>query len=106
MTEHANSGTPHPTHQGPQIPGDRMTFEGLPLVDIGAPALVALVVLMILTDRLVWHKRLDILTKRIEAQDETIKALTEQNTMLLNSAIPTVNAVLGALHQAAGDAKR
>lgn len=83
-----------------------MTFEGLPLGNIGATGLLALVVLMILTDRLVWHKRLDILTKRIEVQDETIKALTEQNTMLLNSAIPTVNAVLGALHQAAGDVSR
>ena len=78
-------------------------IEGIPVLDFGAPALLGLVVLFVLTDRLVWHKRLDVLTKRVEIQDKTIAELTEQNTTLLNSAVPTVNAVLGALHSAAGD---
>lgn len=78
-------------------------IEGLPIVDVGAPALVALVVLMILTDRLVWHKRLDVLTKQIATKDSLIEELSKQNTMLLGSAVPTVNAVMGALREAAGD---
>ena len=78
-------------------------IEGLPLVGIGQGALLSLVVLLILTDRLVWHKRLDVLVKQIETKDALIADLTQQNTMLLGSAVPTVNAVLGALHQAAGD---
>ena len=76
-------------------------IEGLPLVNIGATGLLTLVVLMVLTDRLVWHKRLDVLAKRIEAQDETIKEMTKQQSMLLESLIPTVNAVLNALNEAA-----
>jgi hypothetical protein len=80
-----------------------MMIEGIPLIDVGAPALVALIVLMILTDRLVWHKRLDVLQRQIETKDALIANLTEQNKIMLDSAIPTVNAVLGALHAAAGD---
>jgi septum formation inhibitor-activating ATPase MinD len=78
-------------------------IEGLPLGNIGATGLLALVVLMILTDRLVWHKRLDVLAKQVETKDALIDELSKQNTMLLGSAVPTVNAVLGALHRAAGD---
>lgn len=77
-------------------------IEGLPLGNIGATGLLALVVLLILTDRLVWHKRLDVLAKQIEVKDALIADLTKQNTMLLDSAVPTVNAVLSALHDAAG----
>ena len=42
---------------------------------------------------------------REQASDvrETKKHLLEQNSLLLNSALPTVNAVLTALRQAAGD---
>ena len=78
-------------------------IEGLPIMDIGAPAIVTLVVLLVLTDRLVWHKRLDVLTKQIEAKDAVIDELSKQNTMLLGSALPTVNAVMSALREAAGE---
>jgi hypothetical protein len=81
-------------------------IEGLPLSNIGATGLLTLVVLLILTDRLVWHKRLDVLMKQIEAKDALIEELTKQNSILLGSAVPTVNAVLGALHEAAGGDKR
>lgn len=78
-------------------------IEGLPLTNIGATGLLTLVVLLILTDRLVWHRRLDTLSKRIEKQDELISELSKQNSVLLGSAVPTVNAVLSALQQAADD---
>ena len=81
-------------------------IEGLPIGDISLGGLVTLIVLMILTDRLVWHKRLDVLQKQIDTKDALIDDLTRQNNMLLGSAIPTVNAVLGALHQAAGSEDR
>jgi hypothetical protein len=80
-----------------------MMIEGIPLIDVGAPALVALIVLMILTDRLVWHKRLDVLQRQIETKDKLIEDLSHQNKLMLDSSIPTVNAVLSALHTAAGD---
>lgn len=76
-------------------------IDGIPLLDAGATGLLALVFLAVLTDRLVWHKRLDQLQARIDVQDKTIKDLTEQNGVLLGSAIPTVNSVLNALQQAA-----
>ena len=81
-------------------------IEGLPIGDISLGGLVTLTVLMILTDRLVWHKRIDVLQKQIDTKDALIDDLTKQNNMLLGSAIPTVNAVLGALHQAAGSEDR
>lgn len=74
----------------------------LPLVNIGQSGLLATVVLLVLSDRLVWHKRLDVLQKQIETKDALIEDLTKQNSMLLGSAIPTVNAVLNALNEAAG----
>jgi hypothetical protein len=44
----------------------------------------------------------DLVTRREhEVMVETNRHLTEQNSLMLNSAIPTVNAVLTALHQAA-----
>lgn len=76
-------------------------IDGLPMVNVGATGLLAIVVLLVLTDRLVWYKRLRVLEERISAQDELIGSLTRQNSMLLGSAIPTVNSVLTALHQAA-----
>lgn len=78
-------------------------IEGIPLVDLGQGALLALTILFILTDRLVWHKRLDVLQRQVDTKDEVIADLTQQNKIMLESAIPTVNAVLGALHTAAGD---
>lgn len=76
-------------------------IEGLPVINLGAPALLSLVVLFILTDRLVWHKRLEALAKQIEVKDALIKEQAEQITLLMGSAIPTVNHVLTALHRAA-----
>lgn len=76
-------------------------IDGLPIVAMGPSALLSIVVLLVLTDRLVWYKRLRVLEERIAAQDELIGNLTRQNSMLLGSAIPTVNSVLTALHQAA-----
>lgn len=78
-------------------------IEGLPVVGLTQSGIILLVVLMVLTDRLVPGRRLKVLQDRIDTQDALIASLTEQNTMMLNSAIPTVNTVLGALHQAAGD---
>lgn len=76
-------------------------IDGLPIVSMGPGALLAFVVILVLTDRLVWFKRLRVLEDRISAQDELISNLTRQNTMLLGSAIPTVNSVLAALNEAA-----
>lgn len=44
--------------------------------------------------------------RRIEKQEALIANLSEQNRVLLNSAIPTVNSVLTALHQAAAEGDR
>ena len=33
-------------------------IEGIPIIDVGATALLTVVFLAVLTDRLVWHKRL------------------------------------------------
>ena len=49
------------------------------------------------------QKRLDVLAKQIEAKDALIDELSKQNNMLLGSALPTVNAVMGALREAAGE---
>ncbi|MDF1603407.1 hypothetical protein [Nocardioides sp. YIM 152315] len=81
-------------------------IEGLPIVGVGQSTLLAFVVLLVLTDRLVWHKRLDALQQQLDKKDERIAALIEQNGVLLNSAVPTVNAVLSALHEAAETAPR
>lgn len=78
-------------------------IEGVPVVAFAPEALLGFTVLLVLTDKLVWHARLKVLQKRIETQDQVIASLTEQNTMMLNSAMPTVDAVLRALGEAAGD---
>lgn len=78
-------------------------IEGLPLVGVGAPGLLGLVFLLVITDRLVWHKRLDKLEQAMLTQQEENGELRRQVTLLLESSIPTVNAVLGALRDAAGD---
>lgn len=74
-------------------------IDGIPVLDIGQGALLALVILMILTDRLVPGRRLTTLQARLEVLDETNRHLAEQNDTLLKSVVPTVNGVLGALHQ-------
>lgn len=77
-------------------------INGVPVVNISATALLAFVFILVITDRLIWHKRLEVLQKNLEVKDALNLELAKQNTALLNSAIPTVNAVLGALHRAAG----
>ena len=76
-------------------------LDGIPILSLGQSGLITLVVLLVLSDRLVWHKRLTDLQKQIEAKDALITELSQQNTVLLGSAVPTVNAVLSALHRAA-----
>lgn len=76
-------------------------IDGIPLLDIGQSGLIAMVVILVLTDRLVWHKRLvkrdqEIVTLRAQNTE-----LIDQNGLLLKSAIPTVNATLNALQDAA-----
>ena len=75
-------------------------IDGLPVVNLGATGLLALVVLLVLTDRLVWYKRLRVVETQLETERELNVELTKQNTLLLGSAIPTVNSVLNALHRA------
>jgi len=76
-------------------------LDGIPILSLGQSGLITLVVLLVLSDRLVWHKRLTDLQKQIEAKDALITELSQQNSTLLGSAVPTVNAVLSALHRAA-----
>lgn len=75
-------------------------IEGIPLVDIGQSALLSLVFLAVLTDKLVWHKRLAERQRKIDALEKRIDELVKQNGLLLDSAIPATNAVMNALHQA------
>lgn len=77
-----------------------MDWSSLPLGSIGSGGLITFVVLLVLTDRLVWHKRLDLIQQRAEAAERLAQKLADQNDLLLRSAIPTVNSVLTALHQA------
>ena len=70
---------------------------GIPVGALAPSALLGLTVLLILTDRLVWHKRLDALEKKVEewqkeaeawkaAADETSK----QNAAMLRAFGPTL----------------
>lgn len=86
-------------------------LEGIPVLDIGAPALVAFVVLLVLTDRLVWHKRLDKLEaemeKRIAEKDERNAALLEalnhrdEQIAELSRHLTAENSLMMALHRRA-----
>lgn len=78
-------------------------MEAIPVGVLTPVGILCLVVWMVLTDRLVAGKRLTELREEIRTKDSLIADLTEQNGLMLKSAIPTVNAVLTALHQAAGD---
>lgn len=77
-------------------------FDGISVLGLSQSGLLAIVVLLILTDRLVPRGRLSEKQKRIDAQDAIIKELAEQNSLLLKS-VPLVNSVMGALHRAAND---
>lgn len=72
-----------------------MVIDGVPLVDIGQSGLLGLTVLFILTDRLVWHKRLNEKDKLIVALEEKNAELVRQNGVLLDSAVPALKQALG-----------
>lgn len=80
-----------------------MTIAGIPVADFTSTALLGLVFLLVLTDKLVWHKRLVKRDERIKALEATVTNLTEQNGLMLRSAMPTVDGVLKALHTAANE---
>ena len=75
-------------------------FSQLPILGISQSGLLALVVLFVLTDRLVWHKRLEELQKQLEAKDAQLSEALKQNSLLMGSAVPATNAVMNALHKA------
>lgn len=77
-------------------------FDGISILGLSQSGLLAIVVLFVLTDRLVPRGRLSEKQKRIDAQDELLKELAEQNSLLLKS-VPIVNSVMSALHRAADD---
>lgn len=78
-------------------------IDGIPIISIGQSGLLTLVFLLVITDRLVWHRRLRVLEQQIEKKDAQIAELTEQQGMLLRSTLPAVNSVFGALHDAVDD---
>lgn len=80
-----------------------MTIAGVPIADFAPETLLAVVFLLVLTDKLVWHKRLTKRDERIQTLEATVAALTEQNGIMLKSAIPTVDGVLSALHERANE---
>jgi hypothetical protein len=83
-------------------------IEGIPLSALGYGsgwALVAVFVIMLFRGAIVTRREHDGTTQdlraQVEALRETNKHLAEQNSVMLQSAMPTVNSVLTALHQAA-----
>lgn len=81
---------------------------GIPIGTIGVGsgwALVALFVVMLFRGAIVTRREHDDAMKAIRehnaALTETNRHLAEQNTVMLGSAMPTVNATLSALRQAA-----
>ena len=75
-------------------------IEGLPIGSLTGPAALTLVALLVITEKLIWHKRY----AEVKAQNEALlkqnAELIHQNGLLLNSAVPATNAVMSALHQA------
>lgn len=80
---------------------------GIPVGALAPSALLGLTVLLILTDRLVWHKRLDAMERKVEewqkeaeawkaAADETAK----QNAAMLRAFGPTLTDFLSGLRRA------
>ena len=78
-------------------------IEGIPVVanGIGVVSIVVAVGWMIATGRLVTRREHSALERQLEARTAENRDLIEQNGLLLRSSVPTVNAVLGALHHAA-----
>lgn len=78
-------------------------IDGVPIVQTSASALLSLVVLLVLTDRLVWYRRLRVLEEQVKTKDEVIKHLSQQNTMLMDALIPPAAAVFRALQDRADE---
>lgn len=82
-------------------------IEGVPwLGEISGPAALVLVALLVITEKLIWHKRYDEKKSEALALREQNKELIKQNGILLQSAIPATNAVMNALHQALDNEER
>lgn len=82
--------------------------DGLPLGQLGIGsgwALVAVFVIMMFRGAIVTRREHDnavaALREQVTALTETNKHLAQQNSVMLSSAMPTVNATLTALRQAA-----
>lgn len=78
-----------------------MDWSTLPYGIIGPSGLISFVIYLILTDRLVWHRRLAKRDERITILERQNVELLEQNGLLLRAGLPTVIATLDALRQSA-----
>jgi hypothetical protein len=76
-------------------------IDTIPFGSLTPSALLALVVLFVLTDRLVWHKRLEEKQRQIDVLNEQLAQQGKQISLLLGESVPTTTAVLNALHRAA-----
>ena len=75
-------------------------IEGLPVGELSGPAALVLIAVLVITEKLIWHKRYDEVKRENEALRHDNAELTRQNGLLLNSSVPATNAVMNALHQA------
>jgi hypothetical protein len=80
---------------------------GLPVGALAPSALLGLTVLLILTDRLVWHKRLDALEQKVaewqkeaEAWKSAADETSKQNAAMLRAFGPTLTDFLQGLRRA------
>ena len=80
---------------------------GIPVGALAPSALLGLTVLLILTDRLVWHKRLEAMERKVEEwqkEAEAWKASAEetskQNAAMLRAFGPTLTDFLQGLRRA------
>jgi hypothetical protein len=64
-------------------------------------SLAYLVITSIFSGRVISSREADAMQQRIDSQDKQIEDLTAMNNLLLREGLPTTNAVLDALRQAA-----
>lgn len=65
-------------------------LEGLPLLDFTGPAVLVFVALLVITDKLVWHRRLEKVEKeRDEWKDAALRALGVADKMTVAGEITT-----------------
>lgn len=66
------------------------TFDGLPLVDLGATGLLVLVFLSVLTDKLIWHTRLaKVERERDEWKAHALRALGVADKLTVQGEVTT-----------------